>query len=136
MRNLLFTGLIVLFLCACTIGPDYVKPTVETPSAWMVSYDAAAELVNTAWWQQFNDPALDELITRALNENLDIKAATARVDQFLGQYRTTRSEFFPQIGASASAFRQKDTETGLLPGNNDDYRPTRERSTQLGKLTF
>ena len=121
MRNLLFTGLIVLFLCACTIGPDYVKPTVETPSAWTVSYDAAAELVNTAWWQQFNDPALDELITRALNENLDIKAATARVDQFLGQYRTTRSEFFPQIGASASAFRQKDTETGLLPGNNDDY---------------
>ncbi len=121
MRNSLLAGLVLLLLSACTIGPDYVKPTVETPSAWTVSYDAAADLVNTAWWQQFNDPVLDELITTAVNDNLDIKAATARVDQYLGQYRTTRSEFFPQIGASASAFRQKDTETGLFPGDNDDY---------------
>jgi multidrug efflux system outer membrane protein len=117
----LLASLVLLLLSACTIGPDYVKPTVETPSAWTVSYDAAADLVNTAWWQQFNDPVLDELITTAVNDNLDIKAATARVDQYLGQYRTTRSEFFPQIGASASAFRQKDTETGLFPGDNDDY---------------
>jgi multidrug efflux system outer membrane protein len=122
MRNLLLGGLALLLLCACTIvGPDYTRPTVETPSAWTVSYDAAADLVNTAWWQQFNDPVLDELITSALNENLDIKAATARVDQYLGQYRTTRSEFFPQIGASASAYRQKDTETGLFPGDSNDY---------------
>ncbi len=121
MHNRLLAGLILLFLCACTIGPDYVKPTVETPAAWTVSYDAAAGLVDTTWWQQFNDPVLDELITTALADNLDIKAATARVDQFLGQWRTTRSEFFPQIGASASAFRQKDTETGLFPGDNDDY---------------
>jgi multidrug efflux system outer membrane protein len=121
MRNLLLAGLTLLLFCACTIGPDYQRPTVETPSAWMVSYDAAAALVNTAWWQQFNDPVLDELITSALNENLDIKAATARVDQFLGQWRTTRSAYFPQIGASAGAFRQKDTETGLFPGDNDSY---------------
>jgi len=48
-------------------------------------------------------------------------AATARVDQFLGQWRTTHAEFFPQIGASASAYRQKDTETGLVPGDNSSY---------------
>jgi len=121
MRNLLLAGLTLLILSACTIGPDYVRPTVEVPSTWTVSYDAAVDLVNTTWWQQFNDPVLDNLITTALTENLDIKVATARVDQFLGQYRTTRSEFFPQIGASAGVFRQKDTETGLMPGNSDDY---------------
>jgi len=121
MRNYMSAGLMLLLLCACTIGPDYVKPTVETPATWTVPYDAAADMVNTAWWQQFNDPVLDELIATALAENLDIKAATARVDQFLGQYRTTRSEFFPQIGASASAYRQKDTETGQYPGDDSSY---------------
>jgi len=121
MRNHMFSAIILLFFCGCTIGPDYVKPTIETPSTWTVSYEAADNLVNTSWWQQFNDPVLDDLITTALADNLDIKAATARVDQFLGQYRTTRSEYFPQIGASASAYRQKDTETGLFPGDNDDY---------------
>jgi multidrug efflux system outer membrane protein len=122
MRNLLLGGLALLLLCACTIvGPDYTRPTVDTPPAWIVSYDAAANLVNTAWWQHFDDPVLDELITTALANNLDIKAATARVDQFLGRYRTTRAEFFPQIGASAGAFRQKDTETGQYPGDDSSY---------------
>jgi multidrug efflux system outer membrane protein len=51
MRNLLLAGLALLLLCACTIGPDYVRPTVETPASWMVSPDSAADLVNTAWWQ-------------------------------------------------------------------------------------
>jgi multidrug efflux system outer membrane protein len=122
MRNLLLAGLALLALCSCTIvGPDYTRPTVETPAEWIVSYDAAANLVNTAWWQQFDDPVLDELITTALINNLDIKAATARVDQFLGQYRTTHAEFFPQIGASANAYRQKDSETGQYPGDDSSY---------------
>jgi len=47
--------------------------------------------------------------------------AAARVDQYLGQLQTTRAEFFPQIGAGASASRQDDTETGLIPGNNGPY---------------
>jgi len=122
MRNLLTSGLALLLLCACTIvGPDYNRPTVDTPQAWIVSYDAAANLINTAWWQQFDDPVLDNLITTALENNLDIKVATARVDQFLGQWRTTRSEFFPQIGASASAYRQKDSETSQYPGDDSSY---------------
>lgn len=129
MRNLLSAGLILLLLCACTIGPDYVRPTTEVPSSWTVPYDVATTLVDTAWWQQFEDPVLDELITTALTDNLDILAATARVDQYLGQFRTTRSEYFPQIGAAAGVFRQKDTETGLYPGDNDDY------STYQGTLS-
>ncbi len=121
MRNPMFAMLVLLSLCACTLGPDYVRPTVDTPAAWTVSYDAAADLVNTAWWQQFDDQVLDTLVSTALANNLDIKAATARVDQFLGQWRTTRAEFLPQIGATASAYRQKDTETGLVPGDNSSY---------------
>jgi multidrug efflux system outer membrane protein len=122
MRNLLTSGLALLLLCACTIvGPDYERPSVDIPQAWIVSYDAAANLVNSAWWQQFDDPVLDSLITTALENNLDIKVATARVDQFLGQWRTTRSEFFPQIGASASAYRQKDSETSQYPGDDSSY---------------
>jgi multidrug efflux system outer membrane protein len=129
MRDLLLAGIIFLLTSACTVvGPDYARPRVETPSKWTVSYDAAANLVNTAWWRQFDDPVLDDLISTALANNLDIMAATARVDQFLGQWRTTRAEFFPQIGAQASAYRQKDTETGLVPGDNSSY------SNYLGAL--
>ena len=118
MRNLLFAALTSLLLAGCTIGPDYQRPQTAAPAAWTISYDAAAGISDSAWWKQFNDPVLDELIKTALISNLDLKAATARIDQFLGQWRTTRAEAFPQIGASAGLSRQQATKTGLPPGQS------------------
>lgn len=118
MRKLLSVGVVLGLLSGCVIGPDYLRPTVTTPDTWTVSYEAAAGMTDTAWWRQFNDPVLDDLIAAALNGNLDLMAATARVDQFLGQWHTTRSEMFPQIGASATLSRQQDTKTGLSPGRS------------------
>jgi multidrug efflux system outer membrane protein len=118
MRKLLYAGIAACVLSGCVISPDYQRPTLETPASWTISYDAAAGMTDVAWWKQFNDPVLDELIATALTDNLDLMAATARVDQFLGQWRTTRSEAFPQIGASAGISRQQDTKTGLSPGRS------------------
>ncbi len=100
-------------LASCTVGPDYQRPSIDVPNNWTISYDAAATMIDTAWWEQFNDPVLNELIATALKENLDLLAATARVDQYLGQWRTTRSEAFPQIGASGGISRQQETKTGF-----------------------
>ena len=133
MRKRLLVGFTLLFLSACTIGPDYERPPVISPPAWTISYDAAADLTDSAWWQQFDDPVFDELISIALTNNLDLQAAVARVDQFLGQWRTTRSEYFPRIGASASAARQDDTDTGMtLPGGPyNDYRGALNASWEI-----
>jgi len=118
MRKLLCGGIALCMLSGCMVGPDYHRPSIATPAGWTVSYTAAAGMTDTAWWKQFNDPILDQLIGTALTDNLDLKAATARVDQYLGQWRTTRSEMFPQIGGSASLGRQQDTKTGLSPGRS------------------
>jgi multidrug efflux system outer membrane protein len=121
MHNRLLVVIASLLLTACSIGPDYVRPTVATPPQWRLDYEAAACLADTAWWQGFEDPALNGLIETALKENLDLQVAAARVDQYLGQLQTTRAEFFPQIGAAGSASRQDETETGLIPGDNGPY---------------
>jgi multidrug efflux system outer membrane protein len=121
MRNLLLAGLSLLLLGGCTIGPDYVRPELQTPPAWRVDYESAAAAADVAWWEGFDDPALGALVDTALRENLDLQIAAARVEQFLGALDTTRSEFFPQIDASASALRQQDTETGPLPGKSGPY---------------
>lgn len=121
MRNLLIVVLATITLTACSIGPDYFRPTVETIPDWTVNYEAAAGLADTAWWQQFDDPVLNRLIDTALRENLDLQVASARVDQYLGQLQTTRAEFFPQISAAAAASRQDQTDTGLTAGDNGPY---------------
>ena len=133
MSKRLLIGFALLFLGACTIGPDYERPPVISPAVWTISYDAAADLTDSAWWQQFDDPIFDDLIAIALINNLDLQAAVARVDQYLGQWRTTRSEYFPQIGASASATRQDDTDTGrTLPGGPyNDYQGALNASWEI-----
>ncbi len=113
MRKLLCAGVALCLLSGCAVGPDYRRPAIETPASWTITYDTAAGMTDIAWWQQFNDPVLDKLIAMALADNLDLLAATARVDQYLGQWHTTRSEAFPQIDASLGFSKQQDTKTGL-----------------------
>jgi multidrug efflux system outer membrane protein len=96
-----------ILLAGCAIGPDYKRPPVAAPAAFRFEIHDAQELANTAWWEQFNDPLLDQLIGIALNENKDVKIAAARIDQFLGQYASTRSLLFPQLAASLNAQRQR-----------------------------
>jgi len=120
MRKLLWLA-VVLLLSGCMVGPDYIRPEIDSPQNWTISYDAAANLADTAWWEQFGDAALNDLVAKAVKQNLDLQIATARVDRYLGQLRTSRAEAFPQIGATGGISNQQDTKNGLTPPG-DSYK--------------
>ena len=115
-------GLLLLTLSGCmTVGPDYRRPAIDTPAAWRFEEKEVRDLANTAWWQQFKDPVLDRLVLDALQENKDLRIATARMEEFFGRYFSTRGEQFPSAGGQAQAFRQRLTEKGLIPiGDRDN----------------
>jgi len=106
---------LALAASGCTVGPNWQKPQPLTPTAWRVEYYEAAEVANTRWWTAFGDPALNQLVDTALTENRDLVQAAARVDQFLGALRTTRSQFYPQFGYSADAARYRASENSFPP---------------------
>lgn len=109
---------------ACTVGPNYTRPQIDSPEGWRVTYQEAADVANTRWWQAFGDPALDRLVEDAVRENLDVQIAAARVDQFLGALRTTRSQFYPQFdyGADASSnYASRNGQPPVPPGTDRDY---------------
>jgi multidrug efflux system outer membrane protein len=87
-------------LAGCAVGPDYKRPAVDAPQAFRFQGSEAGRIADTAWWAQFRDPVLDELIGVALRENKDVKIAAARIELFLGQYMSTRSLLLPQAGAN------------------------------------
>lgn len=87
----LLTGLASLSLTGCLLGPDYARPKVDVPATFRFSIQDTADTANTAWWEQFGDPVLNDLIAAALADNLDVKIAAARVEEFRGQFVTTRS---------------------------------------------
>jgi multidrug efflux system outer membrane protein len=86
----------------CTVGPDYARPDVGAPEKYRFAVTQANDLANTPWWQQFQDPTLDELIRVALSDNFDVRIAAARVEELYGTYGVTRSGKFPQVGAEAA----------------------------------
>ncbi|MGZ6219917.1 MAG: efflux transporter outer membrane subunit, partial [Syntrophales bacterium] len=88
MHKVSLSFLLAVILACCMLGPDYKRPAVESPKEWRFGDKEAKDVANTAWWQQFNDPVLNELIDIALKENKDVKIAAARVEQFIGLYGT------------------------------------------------
>lgn len=115
MRSSYTLSLIVLALAGCAVGPDYRRPAIDTPNAFRFEEKDVKDVANTAWWEQFRDPVLNELIGIAIRENKDIKIAAARIDLFLGQLASTRSLLFPQANLAYSAQRQRFSQSSGLP---------------------
>ncbi|KVP44322.1 efflux transporter outer membrane subunit [Burkholderia ubonensis] len=106
---------LLMGLGGCLLGPDYVRPKVDAPASFRFASGEAADVANSAWWEQFQDPTLNALIATALAENRDVKVASARVDEFLGQFVSTRSALFPQVAAGFDATRQRSSRSGAIP---------------------
>jgi len=109
-----------LLITGCAVGPDYARPTLETPAAWrsgsaLPASEKPEELANLAWWTQLEDPVLDALVAEALASNRDMKIAAARVDEAAGLLGTTRAQLFPQLGASLGGSRAQASERGITP---------------------
>lgn len=114
MRNTAKVALVTaicLMISGCMVGPNYVRPAIDTPPAWRVSDQSAKDLANTEWWQQFSDPVLNALVVEALRENKDLLIATARIEEYAGRYGIARSQLFPQVGLGADASRQRGSVT-------------------------
>jgi outer membrane protein, multidrug efflux system len=115
MRKIAILLLFISTLFGCMVGPNYQRPVVDTPEKWRFEEKDVKDIVNTAWWGQFHDPVLNELITISLQENKDVKIAAAVIEEFMGRYGVVRSPLFPQIGAGAIAGRERSTEEGPAP---------------------
>jgi len=109
-------AVVLAALSGCTIGPDYTRPAVDVPKAFIYEPASAADTANTLWWKQYNDPVLDGLIAEALAHNLNVKVAAANVEQAAGVLTQTRSGLFPQVGYQGTAGRARTTEAGANAG--------------------
>lgn len=96
-------ALISCALTACTVGPNYHRPAVQSPTSFRdlsenpQAQAQAASYADLPWWQVFQDPQLQELIRTALKQNYDLQLATERITAARAQLAITRSSQFPQV---------------------------------------
>jgi multidrug efflux system outer membrane protein len=121
MHKYILVIMLALLTASCTVGPDYKRPAVDVPTGWRLSENEAKELAQTTWWEQFNDPILNNLIATALRENKDLMIAAARIEEYAGRYGIVRAGLFPQVGAAGQYTKEQVTQTGdnrPAPGYN------------------
>ena len=74
-------SLALLAGCSGLGGPDYQRPQLPAKDSWSqpagVTVSAAAT-IRPDWWTGFGDPYLNQLIDRAIAENIDIRILAAR----------------------------------------------------------
>jgi multidrug efflux system outer membrane protein len=106
--HLHLTLLSALLVGGCAIGPDYVRPDVTTPDTFLhnESNQTTHKSIDSEWWKNFNDEALNRAIEEAQASNYDLQASRASVDALLGQFDQAKSYLYPQINANGSLTRK------------------------------
>ncbi|UOA06922.1 efflux transporter outer membrane subunit [Methylobacter sp. S3L5C] len=130
MKRCLIMLPLTFLVWGCTVGPDYQRPVVATPKQWTETVknrntglpdNHTSSILRDQWWQSFNDPILNRLITDAIAANLDLKQALVRVKDARAQRWVTITAGLPSITGKSNVSRRLNNssasgQTGGTPG--------------------
>ncbi len=90
---------------ACTLGPNYERPVVTPPAAYrgVLGPEEAASVADLPWVERFQEPELQALIGQAINENLDLRLALARINEFRARASAAKADLGPTLSGTAGA---------------------------------
>ncbi|MBN3779397.1 TolC family protein [Burkholderia sp. Ac-20345] len=109
-------------LTGCAVGPDYVQPKVAMPDRFQGQAEveqrhASASSDLAIWWAGFEDPQLTRFVTLALEQNLDLAQAMARVTQARAGLGAANAALLPSgdvSGQAARAYQSVETPLGRV----------------------
>jgi multidrug efflux system outer membrane protein len=106
-RELLLAGA-VLLAAGCNMAPPLQTPPAALPETYpavAAPLEGATPAYTLGWEQFVLDPQLRQLIAIALDDNQDLAAATARIEQAEALYRIQNSLRVPALNAGLSSQR-------------------------------
>jgi outer membrane protein, multidrug efflux system len=113
---------LALLLAGCrAVGPDYVAPNPSAPASFVEAPAQAnqAPFIDEAWWKNFQDTTLNDLIAQALKSAPDLAEAQARVLEARALQRIAGAGRYPTADATGEYARNLGSDnvpTGVPPG--------------------
>jgi len=103
----------------CSLAPVYQRPDAAIPSAWpdSVQSGGARNVINVSWQQYFPDPRLQALIAIALQNNRDLRIATARIAEARAQYGIQQADRLPNFNLAATRNASSTPAGASITGN-------------------
>ncbi|MDN0084181.1 efflux transporter outer membrane subunit [Crenobacter sp. SG2305] len=97
-----------LWLSGCTlVGPNFASPDVPWLKHWnggslqtvasATSGGQRPRAETDAWWHNFNDPVLDQLVAEAQRQNPDVRTAGLHIMEARAQLGIANSGLYPQV---------------------------------------
>ena len=105
----------------CMVGPDYKRPDSSIPTEFAIVNNATATQnqiaahISSTWWELYQDPVLNDLVAKALENNTDIKMAVARVEEADAYLQEVGAALFPTIDLQSNATRSRISEVSVIP---------------------
>ena len=122
IRPLVIAVASVVLAGCVTVGPDYVAPqTAPATLQHAGSVDYVADHPVAAWWRQFDDPVLDQLVRESLLANADVRIAVSRVDEARAVFSERRWDLAPHVTAGVEGTRTKQPVEGQGRVETDSY---------------
>lgn len=97
--------------CSTLTRSEYQEPEVAVPQQWQQSGSAHSALAD-AWWKQFQDQALNQLIEQVLETNNDLALASLTLHEARLEAGLTEDDSLPQLSSSLSAERERALNSG------------------------
>ena len=115
--ELITVALVAVSLAGCMVGPNYHRPTVQTPATFRTlapdeqGQAQSSSYADLPWWEAFHDPKLQDLVRTGLKQNYDLQLAAERINSARAELAVTRSSLFPQAAGNANFNGGKDPST-------------------------
>ncbi len=107
MRRFSSVVILLVFLSCCAPFQPQPRPLqpLPLPKSYLVSLEATT--ARERWWEAFESPELNRLISDALDDNLDIRAARARLRQARAQARKAGAPLIPGLNLNGEASKSQ-----------------------------
>lgn len=115
-------SLLVLALSACAVGPDYQTPATEAAHITAATDGAQGQKnfdrarFEGIWWQQFEDPILNQLVNTSLQGNRELRVAFDRLRAARAFRDDVSNDAMPVVTSRVSS----DLAKGQIPGQTTD----------------
>ncbi len=131
MRRLILALILIMLSGCASLAPNRERPLMPVPDAWTAN-PAGHNVDDLGWRDIFPDPALQELIATALNENRNLRQAILSMDKARAQAGVATADRFPAIDAQGQNSNQR------LPAemNGGQYVINRSWNAGLGVSAF
>jgi NodT family efflux transporter outer membrane factor (OMF) lipoprotein len=114
---------LILFSCSSSPPRQELDMDVDMPNDWAteVAQQKDSIEVDVDWWTEFADTSLNNLVTEALQRNLNLSIAAANLNAAAAQAVSAGASLYPQADLSVDAARRKQNFIGLpIPGAGGD----------------